>query len=154
MELQAIAHEMIVSLSGVSRPLRQGRSLGGDLVRTAAAATFLVALLVGFAHGCPRDAIEFGIPAVEAERIRQHEALEQGRDRAARLARELASVRAELSAVHLERAHAMEAIELGIRQTHALELERDKVNNLARDLSFLGAELAAARIAASKAMQI
>ena len=36
-------------------------------MRTAAAATFLVALLVGFAHGGPRDAIEFGIPAVEAE---------------------------------------------------------------------------------------
>lgn len=154
MKSQAIAHEMIASLSGVPRPLRQDRSLGGDLVRTAAAATFLLGLLVGFAHGGPRDAIEFGIPAVEAEQIRQHEALEQERDRADRLARELASVRAELNAVQLERAHAMGAIELGIRQTHALELERDKVNDLARDLSFLAAELAAARIAASKAMQI
>lgn len=154
MELQAIAHEMIGSLSGVPRPFRQGRSLGGDVVWTAATAAFLLALLVGFAHGGPRDAIEFGVPAVEAERIRQHEALEQERDRADRLARELASVRAELNAAQLERAHAMGAIELGIRQTHALELERDKVNNLARDLSFLGAELAAARIAASKAMQI
>ena len=150
MGLQAIAHKMIVSLSSVPRPLRQGRSLGGDLVRTAAAATFLLALFVGFAHGGTRDAIEFGDPAVEAQRIGQHQALEQERDRADKLARELASVRAELNAVQLERAHAIGAIELGIRQTHALELERDKVNDLARDLSFLRAELAAARIAASQ----
>ncbi|WP_426614388.1 hypothetical protein [Bradyrhizobium sp. McL0616] len=145
---------MIVSLSGVPRPLRQGRSLGGDFARTAAAATFLLALCVGLAHGGPLDTIEFDVPAVDAERIRQHQALEQERDRADRLARELASVRAELDAVQLDRAHAIGAIELGIRQTHALELERDKVNNLARDLSFLRAELATARIAASKAMQI
>lgn len=154
MGLQAIAYESIVSLSGVLRPVRQDGSLGGDLGRTVAAATFLLACLVGFAHGGSRDAVEFGVPAIEAELIRHHQALEQERDRADRLAHELASVRAELSAVQLEREHAIGAIELGIRQTHALELERDKVNNLARDLSFLKAELDAAQIAASKAMQI
>lgn len=154
MRLPAIAHETIVSLSGVLPPVRQDGSLAGDLARTAAAATFLLACLVGSAYGGSRDAIEFGVPAIETERIRQHQALEQERDRADRLARELASVRAELNAVQLDREHAIGAIELGIRQTHALELERDKVNNLARDLSFLRAELDAARIAASKAMQI
>lgn len=154
MGLQAIAYASIVSLSSVLRSVRQGGSLGGDLGRTFAAATFCLACLVGFAHGGSRDAIEFGAPAVEAERIRHHQELEQERDRADRLARELASVRAELSAVQLEREHAIGAIELGIRQTHALELERDKANNLARDLSFLRAELDATRIAASKAMQI
>ncbi|MET4797465.1 hypothetical protein [Bradyrhizobium sp. LB11.1] len=154
MGLPAIAHETIVSLSGALRPVRQDGPLAGDLARTAAAATFLLASLVGFAHGGSRDDIEFGAPAVETERIRQHQALEQERDRADRLARELASVRAELNAVQLDREHAIGAIELGIRQTHALELERDKVNNLARDLSFLRAELDAARIATSKAMQI
>lgn len=154
MGLQAIAYESIVSLSGVLRAVRQGGSLGGDLGRTVAAATFLLACLVGFAHGGSHDTLEFGVPAVEVERIRHHQALEQERDRADRLAHELASVRAELNAVQLEREHAIGAIELGIRQTHALELERDKVNNLARDLTFLQAELDAAQIAASKAMQI
>ncbi|MEH2486820.1 hypothetical protein [Bradyrhizobium sp. AZCC 2230] len=117
-------------------------------------ATFLLALLVGVAHAGSRDDIEFGVPAVEAERIRHQQALEQERDRADRLARELASVRVELSAAQRDREHAIGAIELGIRQTHALELERDKVSNLTRDLSFLRAELDAARIAASRAMQI
>ena len=154
MGLQAIAHETTVSLSGVPRSVRQGRSLGGDLARTAAAATFLLAFLVGFAHAGSRDDIEFGFPAVEAERIRHQQALEQERDRADKLVRELASVRAELSAAQRDREHAIGAIELGIRQTHALELERDKVSSLTRDLSFLRAELDAARIAASRAMQI
>lgn len=151
---QAIAHKTTVSLSGLPRSARRSRSLGGDLAQTAAAATFLLALLVGFAHAGSRDDIEFGVPAVEAERIRHQQALEQERDRADRLARELASVRAELSAAQRDREHAIGAIELGIRQTHALELERDKVSNLTRDLSFLRAELDAARIAASRAMQI
>lgn len=154
MGLQAIAHETTVSLSGGPGSVRQGRSLGGALARTAAATTFVLALLVGFAHAGSRDDIEFGVPAVEAERIRQQQALEQERDRADRLARELTSVRAELSAAQRDREHALGAIELGIRQTHALELERDKVSNLTRDLSFLRAELEAARIAASRAMQI
>jgi chromosome segregation ATPase len=154
MGLQAIAHETTVSLSGIPRSVRQGRSLGRGLARTAAAATFLLALLVGFAHAGSRDDIEFGVPAVEAERIRHQQALEQERDRADRLARELAGVRAELSVAQRDREHAIGAIELGIRQTHALELERDKVSNLTRDLSFLKAELDAARIVASRAMQI
>ncbi|MBR0832317.1 hypothetical protein JQ612_03860 [Bradyrhizobium manausense] len=154
MRLQAIAHKTIVSPSGVPRPVRQGGSLGGDVARTAVATTFILTLLVGFAHGGSRDDIELGFTAVEAERIGQSQAIEQERDRAERLARELASVRAELNAVRIEREHAIGAIELGIRQTHALELERDKVNNLTRDLSFLRAELDAARIAASKAMQV
>lgn len=153
MGLEAIARESIVALSSVLRPVRQDGSLGGDLARTAAAAALLLACFVGFAQGGSQDAIEFGVPAIEAERIRHQQALEQERDRADRLAHELASVRAELGAVQLEREHAIGAIELGIRQTHALELERDKVNNLARDLSFLKAELDAARIAASKAME-
>lgn len=154
MGLWAIAHETVVLLSGPRRCARQHGSFSGNLVRTAAAATFLLPLLVGFAHGGSRDDIAFGAPAIEAERIRQQQAIEDERERADRLARELASVRSELNALRFEREHAMGGIELGIRQTHALELERDKVNNLTRDISFLRAELEAARIAASKAMQI
>jgi chromosome segregation ATPase len=117
-------------------------------------ATCLLAFVSGSAQCGSRENVQFDVPACEAERIRQWHALEQERDRADRLARELASVRAELNAARLDREHAIGAIEMGIRQTQALELERDRVSNLARDLSFVKAELDAARTAAAKAKQV
>lgn len=148
----AAAYEPFVRLSGVSRSMPLDWLVGWTVARIAVA-TCLLVLFAGSAQGGSREDGEFGAPAIETERIRQWHALEGERDRADRLARELARVRAELTAARLDREHAIEAIEVGLKQTQALELERDKVSKLARDLSSAKAELEAARIAASKAMQ-
>ncbi|WP_342731498.1 hypothetical protein [Bradyrhizobium sp. B117] len=92
-------------------------------------------------------------PASEAERVNQQLLLDQERQRREQLARELASVRAELDAARQIQTHTARAIEIGIQQTQALEQEREKASNLSRELSFLRAELDVARVAASKAMQ-
>ncbi|WP_456839354.1 hypothetical protein [Bradyrhizobium sp. USDA 4486] len=91
--------------------------------------------------------------ASEAERINQQLLLDQERQRREQLARELASVRAELDAARQIQTHTARAIEIGIQQTQALEQEREKTSTLSRELSFLRAELDVARVAASKAMQ-
>ena len=69
------------------------------------------------------------------------------------MARELASLRAELDTARAVGRDTVQAIELGMRQTQTLEQERDKANDLARELTFLRAELDAARMAVSKAVQ-
>jgi hypothetical protein len=87
--------------------------------------------------------------AAEAARTKQR----QEQDRADALARELATLRAELDTARFIGRESAQAIEVGIRQTRALEQERDRANNLARELAFSRAELDVARMAVSKAMQ-
>lgn len=91
--------------------------------------------------------------ASEAEQLNQNLSLDQERQRANKLARELAAARVELDAARQTQTHTVRAIEIGIQQTQALEQERQKTDNLSRELSFLKAELDVARVAASKAMQ-
>lgn len=91
--------------------------------------------------------------ASETERFNQHLLLDQERQRANRLARELAAARAELDAARQTQTHNVRALEIGIQQTQALEQERQKTDTLSRELTFLRAELEVARVAASKAMQ-
>ncbi|MBR0816798.1 hypothetical protein [Bradyrhizobium liaoningense] len=89
----------------------------------------------------------------EAERLNQNLLLDQERQRANKLARELAAARVELDAARQTQTHTVRAIEIGIQQTQALEQEREKTDKLSRELSFLKAELDVSRVAASKAMQ-
>ena len=91
--------------------------------------------------------------AAEAAEARQGLALNQQRQRADAMARELASLRAELDTARAVSRDTVQAIELGMRQTETLEQERDKANNLAREATFLRTELEAARMAVSKAVQ-
>ena len=91
--------------------------------------------------------------SAEAARIKQRQALEQEREKAEALARELATLQAELDTARIVGKEAAEAIDLSIRQTEALEQERDKTNELKRELSFAREELEAARQAVSKALQ-
>src|SRR5258707_32668 len=91
--------------------------------------------------------------ATEAARIKQRQALDQERGRADTLARELATLRAQLDTARIAGKEAVKAIAVGIKQTQALEQERDKANNLAHELTSARAELDLARIADSKAAQ-
>jgi hypothetical protein len=84
--------------------------------------------------------------AAEAARIKQKQALDQERDRADALARELDKVRV----VSLE---AVQAIDAATKQTQALDQERSRADNLARELTSLRAELDAARNGGSGAGQ-
>lgn len=91
--------------------------------------------------------------ASETERLNQNLLLDQERQRANKLARELAAARVELDAARQTQTHTVRAMEIGIQQTQALEQEREKTDHLSREISFLKAELDVARVAASKAMQ-
>jgi hypothetical protein len=84
--------------------------------------------------------------AAEAARIKQKQALDQERDRADALARELDKVRV----VSLE---AVQAIDAETEQRQALEQERSRADNLARELTSLRAELDAARNGGSETAQ-
>lgn len=84
--------------------------------------------------------------AAEAARIKQKQALDQERDRADALARELDKVRV----VSLE---AVQAIDAETKQRQALEQERSRADNLARELTSLRAELDAARNKGSESAQ-
>lgn len=91
--------------------------------------------------------------SAETARVKQPPAPAQERGRADALARELATLRAELDTARMVGKEAIQAIEVGIRQTQALEHERDKSNNLAHELALVRAELDVARISVSKAVQ-
>jgi hypothetical protein len=86
--------------------------------------------------------------AAEAE---QKQALNQERDRADALARDVTSLRAELDAARAEGPKAAQAADAA--QKHALKQERDRADALARDVTSLRAELDAARAEAPKAAQ-
>jgi hypothetical protein len=89
----------------------------------------------------------------EAARIKQRQALDQEQDRADTLARELASLRAELDTARIVGQEAVQATEAEIKQTQALEQERGRADTLARELTSLRAELDAARIGGLDASQ-
>ncbi|MBR0805036.1 hypothetical protein JQ636_15915 [Bradyrhizobium japonicum] len=101
----------------------------------------------------PPSASNAAQAASETERLNQNLLLDQERQRANKLARELAAARVELDAARQTQTHTVRAMEIGIQQTQALEQEREKTDNLSREISFLKAELDVARVAASKAMQ-
>jgi hypothetical protein len=85
-------------------------------------------------------------PAPEAARTKQGQALDQERDRADALARELTSLRAELDAARIVGSEeAVQAAAAEIKQMRALAEERDRADGLARELTSLQAELDAAR---------
>jgi len=88
----------------------------------------------------------------EAARTKHRQALDQTRERASALARELAALPGD-TARSLGR-EAAQAIDHSIKQAEALEQARDKVHNLALELSFACEELEAAHIFVSKAFQI
>jgi hypothetical protein len=83
----------------------------------------------------------------EPARAKQEQALDQERDRADALARELTSVRAELDAARIVGSEeAVQAAAAEIKQMRALAQEQDRADALARELTSLRAQLDAARI--------
>jgi hypothetical protein len=91
--------------------------------------------------------------AAEAERIKQKQLLDQERGRADTLARELASLQAELDRARIVGLEALQATETDIKQKQALDHERNRADALARELTSLRAELDAARLAGPKVAQ-
>ena len=89
--------------------------------------------------------------AAEAARIKQRQALDQERDRADALARELTSLWAELDTARIGGSEAVQASEAEIKQKQTLEQERGRADALARELTSLRAELDAARIVGPEA---
>jgi hypothetical protein len=87
--------------------------------------------------------------AVEAARIKQRQALDQERDRADTLARELTSLWAELD----KGLEGVQAAEAEIKQKQALDQERGRADTLARELTSVRAELDAARATGLEAVQ-
>ncbi|MDB5607402.1 MAG: hypothetical protein JWP25_4302 [Bradyrhizobium sp.] len=91
--------------------------------------------------------------AAEAERITQKQLIDQERGRAETLARELASLEAELDKARIVGLEAVQATEGEIKQKQALVQERDRADALARELGSLRAELNAARNAGPEVTQ-
>src|SRR5260370_4626791 len=85
--------------------------------------------------------------AAEAARIKQRQALDQERDRADALARELTSLWAEMDT------ETLQARDGQVKQKQALEQELRRADALARELASLQAEFDATRIAGSEAKQ-
>jgi hypothetical protein len=107
-----------------------------------------------------RDAVEphvmrdeFSVVSQPAETTvveqKQTEALDQKRDRADELVRELASLAAGLEKARIAGLEAAHALESDIRQRQALEQEHSRADTLAREVSSLRAELDSARAASS-----
>src|SRR5260370_475547 len=91
--------------------------------------------------------------AAEAARIKQGQALDQERDRADALARELTSLRAELDTARIAGLEDVQAAEAEKKQKQALDQERGRSDTLARELTSLRAELDAARATGLEAVQ-
>src|SRR5258708_1133307 len=96
--------------------------------------------------------------AAEAARIKQRQALDQERERADALARELTSLRAELDAARTGGSEAVQAAEAESKQKQAVEQalkqERDRADTLARELTSLRVELDRARTAGPEVVQV
>jgi chromosome segregation ATPase len=92
--------------------------------------------------------------AAEAARIKQRQALDQERERADALARELTSLRAELDAARVAGSEAVQASEAEIKQKQTLEQERGRGDTLARELTSLRVELDRARTAGPEVAQV
>jgi hypothetical protein len=91
--------------------------------------------------------------AAEAAKAELGVALNQARDRADTLARDLGSLAVELDAARAAASKAAEAADTERKRMQTLEQERDNAEALGRELGSLRAELDAARAAASKAEQ-
>lgn len=94
-----------------------------------------------------REELEAVRSAAETARIEQSHALDQERDRADILARELDAARID------SYLGTVQAAEAEIKHKQALDQERDRANALGRELGSLRTELEAARAAGSKAEQ-
>jgi hypothetical protein len=96
--------------------------------------------------------------AAEAAKIKQKQALDQERERADALARELTSLRAELDSARTGGSEAVQAAEAESKQKQAVEQalkqERDRGDTLARELSSLRVELDRARTAGPEVVQV
>src|SRR5260370_4415624 len=96
--------------------------------------------------------------AAEAARIKQTQALDQERERADALARELTSLRAELDAARRAGTDAAQAAAAESKQKQAVEQalkqERDRADTLARELTSLRVELDRARTAGPEVVQV
>ena len=94
--------------------------------------------------------------AAEAAKIKQKQALDQERERADALARELTSLRSELDSARTGGSEAVQAAEAESKQKQAVEQalkqERDRGDALARELTSLRAELDSARTRGSEAV--
>src|SRR5712664_1288428 len=91
--------------------------------------------------------------AAEAARIKQGQALDQERDRADALARELTSLWAKLDTAPIAGLEDVQAAGAEIKQRQALDQERDRADALARELTSLRAELDAAPATGLEAVQ-
>ena len=95
-----------------------------------------------------REELEAVRSAAEAAAIEQGQALDQERDRADALSRELNTARINS---YLENVQALDA---ELKQRQALEREQARADRLARDLTAIQTELAAARTEGPKAEQV
>jgi hypothetical protein len=94
-----------------------------------------------------REELEAMRSAAEAAAIEQGQALDQERDRADALSRELNTARID---AYLE---GVQALDAELKQRQALEREQARADRLARELTGIQAELAAARTEGPKAQQ-
>jgi len=92
--------------------------------------------------------------AAEAARIKQRQALDQERERADALARELTSLRAELDVARRAGTDAAQAAAAAAEQKQALEQERGRADTFARELTSLRVELDRARTAGPEVVQV
>src|SRR6266481_9336600 len=93
-----------------------------------------------------REELDAVRSAAEAARIKQRQALDEERDRADGLARELSSLWAEIDTARIVGLEAVQAAVQATEAEQAFEQERDRADALARDLASVQAELDAARI--------
>ena len=91
--------------------------------------------------------------ATDAARIKQKQALDQERDRANALARELSTLWVEFDKTRIAGSEIMQAGEAEIKPSQAPNQDRDRADALARELTSLRAELDAARIKGSEGAQ-
>jgi hypothetical protein len=111
-------------------------------------------ILAGRLTPVPPRELDAPRSVAQAARTKQEQALDQERDRADALARELISLRAEIDAVRvIGSEEAVQAAAAEIKQMRTLDQERDRVDALARELTFLRAKFDAARIVGSEVTQ-
>jgi hypothetical protein len=110
-------------------------------------------ILAGRLTPVPPGELDEPRSAAQAARTRQEQALDQERDRANALARELISLRAELDAARIVGSEeAVQAAAAEIKQMRALAQERDRAEALARELTSLRTELETSRAASLEAL--
>src|SRR6266478_3313288 len=93
-----------------------------------------------------REELDAVRSAAEAARIKQRQALDEERDRADGLARELSSLWAEIDTARIVGLEAVQAAVQATEAEQAFEQERDRADALTRELTSLRAELDGAQI--------